>query len=70
MQDTDFDGHPSTAMRCTPARTLSGNDIESLLRLLVELKDMTLSRASYQSAATLIAALGGQDDAGSAMLGD
>lgn len=68
MQDAINSDRLGNAHSAPAARYLSSADIEKLLQLLVELKDVTLSRASYQRAAGFIAELGGSDRLGSAVL--
>jgi hypothetical protein len=59
MRDEHSDDAPQPGKSLPPARYLSSSDIEGLLQLLVELKEVTLSRASYRRAANFIAELGG-----------
>jgi hypothetical protein len=68
MKDAINSVDPGSNQSAPSARYVSSADVEKLLQLLVELKDVTLSRASYQRAATLIAELGGSDRLGSSVL--
>jgi hypothetical protein len=68
MQDASNFDRSGSNHAAPAARYLSSADVERLLQLLIELKDVTLSRASYQRAAGLIAELGGSDRLGNAML--
>jgi hypothetical protein len=68
MRDEDFDVSSNTGHSAPAARYLSSGDVETVLQLLIELKEITLSRASYKQAANLIAELGGRDRLGCAVL--
>lgn len=46
----------------TPGRYVSGEDLERVLDLLVECKNLTLSRRRFVSASRLIRELGGEVD--------
>lgn len=46
----------------TPGRYISGDDIECVLDLLVECKNLTLSRRRFVTASRLIRELGGDVD--------
>ena len=53
-------GIASTEARCMPAaKHIPGVEVAKILRLLTELREVTLSRSSHSSASQLIRDLGG-----------
>lgn len=68
MQDAMNSYNQGHSHSAPSARYVSSADVEKLLQLLVELKDVTLSRTSYQNAAKLIAELGGSERLGCTVL--
>jgi hypothetical protein len=68
MRDEDIEVRSNTGHPAPAARYLSSGDVETVLQLLIELKDITLSRTSYKQAANLIVELGGRDRLGCAVL--
>lgn len=68
MRDEDIDVRSNAGRPAAAARYLSSGDVETVLQLLIELKEVTLSRNSYKRAASLIAELGGSDRLGCTML--
>lgn len=68
MRDEDIEVRPGSGHTPAAARYLSSGDVETVLQLLIELKEVTLSRTSYKQAANLIVELGGRDRLGCAVL--
>lgn len=62
MDHTDFSWERRNPPR--PAVELSAEDIETIARLMLELRDITLSRASYQAATDFLKRFGFDIDSG------
>ena len=59
MQERSSNDMPEPVHRSASPRYLSSDEIDVMLKLLIELRDTTLSYASHTTATQLIAELGG-----------